>query len=141
MPLMRLGPFIFAVPTFSYETLNRQVSARVESQPVIGAAPPTHLLGPNGDTIDMTCSFFPFHLNGGGLLQLRALQAATRLQTPLMMVSISGLIFGRWVPVSVGESHSHLHPVTGTPQKVDVDISLQQYVGARGSGNFDIGVF
>ena len=139
--MMMLGPFIFSIPTFSAEGLNRQVSGRVEGASVIGAAPPTHLLGPNADTIDITSSFYPYHMNGAGLAQLRGIQEACRLQTPMMMVSIGGLVFGRWVLVSVGEQQSFFHPVTGTPQKVDVDLSLQQYVGGRGSGGLSIGFF
>lgn len=141
MPMMRLGPFIFSIPTFSYEGLNKKVSARAESQPVIGAPPPTHLLGPNADTMDLTCTFFPYHLNGAGLLQLRAMQEAAKLQTPLMMVNIGGLVFGRWVIVGIDEAQTFIHPRTGAPQKIDVGISLLEYVGGRGSDGFRIGFF
>lgn len=141
MPMMRLGPFIFAIPTFSYEGLSRKVSARAESQPVIGAPPPTHLLGPNAETVDLTCTLFPYHLNGAGLAQLRSMQLACKVQTPMMMVGINGLVYGRWVIASVDEAHSFLHPRTGTPQKVEVGISLLEYIGGRGAGGLQIGFF
>lgn len=141
MSLMMLGPFIFAVPTFSAEALNRKVSGRVQSPEVIGAAPPTHLLGPNGDTIEITSTFYPHHLNGAGLAQLRGVQAAARAQIPLMFVSIGGLVFGRWIINSVDEAQTFFHPKTGTPQRVEVGMSLTQYVGGGGLGGISFGVF
>lgn len=141
MMLMALGPLIFAVPTFSFEALSRQVSARAESQPVIGAPPPTHLLGPNADTITISSTFYPFHLNGGGLAQLRVLQEMTRKQVPMMMVGYNGLVYGRWVVTSVGEQQSFFHPGKSTPQRVEVDIELLQYVGGRDSTIGRIGIF
>lgn len=136
--LMMLGPIIFAVPTFSAEGLDRQVSARAEPQPVIGAPPPVHLLGPNADTLTITCTFYPFHLNGGGLAQLAVLQEMCRRQVPLMFVSIGGLVFGRWVVTSVGENQTFFHPRTGAPQRVDVTISLTKYVGGRTENGFGV---
>ena len=140
MPMMRLGSFVFSIPTFSFESLNQKVSARAESQQVIGAAPPTHLLGPNGDTINLTASFYPFHLNRGGLAQVRSMNQAVRSQAPLMMVGINGLVYGRWIITDISNQMESFHP-NGSPQKVDVDISLIQYVGNRGSLGFAIGLF
>lgn len=136
MPLMRLGQFVFGIPTFSFETLNRTVSARVESVPVVGGPPPTHLLGENADTLQLTCSFYPYHLNGKGLLQLRVMQQMTKSQIPMMMVGINGLVYGRWIITQIGESQSFFHPRSGTPQKIDADISMTQYNGAGGVGSF-----
>jgi len=138
MPLMRLGSFVFGVPTFSYEGLSRKVSARVESQPVIGAAPPTHLLGRNADTLSLTCTFYPFHLNGAGLLQLRGMQEAVKAQTPMMFVSVGGMVFGRWIITDIDEQQSHIHR-SGTPQQVDANINLVEYIGGGGSGGLSIG--
>ena len=140
MPMMRLGPFIFAVPTFAADSLSRKVSGRVEAVPVVGGSPPIHRLGPNADTLTMTATFYPFHLNGAGLAPRRGIQEATRLQIPLMLVGINGLIYGRWVLTDVGEAQSFFHPRSGTPQKVDVDISLTQY-GGGGFGGLQIGFF
>jgi phage protein U len=136
MPLMRLGAFVFAVPTYSFESLQRSVSSRAESQMVIGAAPPIHLLGPGEETVSLSSTFFPFHLNGAGLAQLEGIRAACQAQTPMMMVSIGGVVFGRWIIRDVGDSQSFFHP-SGAPQKVEVDMSLVKYTaGGTGRSSF-----
>jgi phage protein U len=133
---MRLGAFVFDIPTYSFESLQRSVSGRAESQMVIGAPPPIHLLGPGEETVSFTSTFFPFHLNGAGLAQLEGLRAACQAQTPMMMVSIGGVIFGRWIIRSVGDGQSFFHP-NGAPQKVDVDMSLVKYsAGGNGRSSF-----
>jgi hypothetical protein len=136
MALMRLGTFVFDIPTFSFESLQRSVSSRAESQMVIGAAPPIHLLGPGEETVSFTSTFYPFHLNGLGLAQLEGFREACQAQTPMMMVSIGGVVFGRWILRSVGDNQSFFHP-NGAPQKVDVDISLVKYTaGGAGRSSF-----
>ena len=132
MALMQLGGFVFEIPTYAFESLKRDVSSRAESQMVVGAAPPTHLLGPGEETISLTSTFYPFHLNGGGLGQLEGVRQACRDQTPMMMVSSSGLVHGRWVIRSVGDTQEYFHP-NGLPQKVDVDMTLVRYVGGVGA--------
>lgn len=132
MPLMMLGPFIFAVPTFSFETLQQTVSARAEGQAVIGAAPPTHRLGPEADTITLSSTFYPHHLNGQGLAQLRGIQQATRAQVPMMMVGINGIVYGRFLITSVSNTQEQFF--RGTAQAVTVDMELLEYVGPGGGG-------
>lgn len=126
--LMQLGPFRFDVPTYSVEDIKRSVSSRVAVQDVIGGAPATHLLGPGDETQTLSSTFFPYHLNGGGLLQLEGVRAACQRQTPLMMVSLSGFVFGRWIITEVGDNQS-IFGVGGVPQKITVQMSLLRYVG------------
>lgn len=133
MPLMMLGPFIFDVPTFSFESLQQQVQSRAESQMVIGAPPPTHLLGPGAETINLHSTFYPHHMNGAGLGQLRAMQQATRDQVPMMMVGMNGIIYGRWVLTSISNTMDFFSS-NGTPQKIEADLSLLQYNGRGGGG-------
>lgn len=136
--LMALGPFRFRVPTYSVEQMSRQVSSRVASQEVIGARPPTHLLGPGEENVTFSSTFFPFHLNGAGLAQLEAVRAACVAQTPLMLISIAGMIFGRWVITDVSDDKTQFG-ASGLPQVVTVDMSLLRYV-PRGGGA-SIGLF
>lgn len=100
-------------------------------QNVIGAKPITHLLGPGTETISFTSTFYPYHMNTGGLAMLEGVKAACRAQVPLMLVLASGLVLGRWVITSVGEAHS-LIGVGGIPQKYEVEMSLTEYVGMGG---------
>jgi phage protein U len=141
MALMRLGPFIFAIPTFSFEELSRKVSGRVESQMVIGSPPPTHRLGPGEETITLTSTLYPYHLNGGGLGQLEGVRGACQAQTAMMMVSQSGLVFGRWVIREVGDGQTFFHPRSGIPQRVEVNLALLRYNGGIGASRSGFSFF
>ncbi len=129
--LMALGPFRFTVPTFTADTLDRQTSGRVAHQNVIGAPPPTHLLGPGPSTMTLNTTFHPLHLNRAGGLMLDAVRAACALQTPLMFVSIVGRVFGRWVIESVDSSETLFAP-NGRAQTVTATLKLTRYVGRSG---------
>lgn len=136
--LMALGPFRFRIPTYSVEQISRKVSSRVASQEIIGSRPTTHLLGPGEETVTFASTFYPFHLNGGGLAQLEAVRAACVAQAPLMLVSVAGLVFGRWIIQDVSDDRTEFGP-SGSPQIVTVDMTLLRYV-PRGGG-FGIGLF
>ncbi len=129
--LMALGPFRFRIPTYSVEEISRQVSSRYANQEVIGARPTTHLLGPGEETITFHSEFFPYHLNGAGLAQLEAVRAMCLAQTPLMLISIAGLVFGRWIITDVSDERTTFD-VKGKPQKVSVDMDLLRYVPRNG---------
>lgn len=136
--LMALGPFRFRIPTYSVEQIARKVSSRVASQEIIGARPTTHLLGPGEETVQFSSTFFPFHLNGGGLAQLEGVRAACVVQQPLMLISVAGLVFGRWIIQDVSDERTKF-AVSGTPQMITVDMTLIRYV-PRGGG-YSIGLF
>ena len=124
--MMQLGPFRFDVPTYSVEGLRRSAGGRVAPQDVIGAPPPTHLLGPGDETMSLNSTFFPRHLNGRGLGQLAGVRLASKQQTPLMFISVTGIVFGRWVIVEVSDHQAHFDPL-GVPEKVVVDMELIKY--------------
>lgn len=134
--LMALGPFRFSIPTYSVEEIQRRVRSRIASQEVIGARPPTHLLGPDEETIALQSTFHPLHLNRGGIAQLEGVRAACIAQRPLMMVSMAGAVFGRWVIASVDDQRSLFHARSGLPQTVTVDMELVRYVGRGGFSLF-----
>ncbi len=129
--LMQLGPFQFSVPTYSVERIGYDVTARVAPQQVIGAAPITHLLGPGDETVRLSSTFYPRHLNVGGLAQLEGVRAACRAQTPMMMVSIAGTVFGNWIITNVGDESSMIIS-SGIAERVTVELTLLQY-NDRGS--------
>lgn len=122
-----LGPFFFSIPTFSVEAIRRNVESRVSPQNVIGAKPITHLLGPGQETISFTSTFYPFHMNKGGVAMLEGVKAACRAQVPLMLVVATGFVFGRWVITTVGEVQSEIG-IGGIPQKHEVEMTLTEYI-------------
>lgn len=152
--LMAWGPFRFTIPTYSVETLQRAVSPRVEAQPIIGAAPSLHRLGPGNETITLESTFHPHHLNGAGLMQLEGVRQAVNALTPLALVHLGGTgpnIFGRWVATDISDEQTMMS-VMGTPQTVTTTLQLTRYdttpgrsiaiaaaIGSVFSGNMRLG--
>jgi phage protein U len=130
---MMLGPFVFTVPTYSVEALQQSSGSRIAKSPIIGSHPTTHMLGPDSRELTLESTFHPQHMNTGGLAMLSSLRAAAEAQTPLMMVSVVGMVFGRWIIERVDEGHSRIGG-TGVAQKVTVKMSLSRYVPRGGGG-------
>jgi len=134
--LMAWGPFRFTVPNYSVETIQRSIQPRVEAQPVIGAMPPVHRLGPGNETITLESTFHPRHLNGRGLAQLAGVRQAVNALTPMMLAHINGAginIFGLWIATSINDDQTVLD-ASGTPQTVTASLSLMQYGGGGARG-------
>ena len=131
--LMGWGPFRFTVPNYSVEQLAHSVKSRVSSQQVIGARPPTHLLGPDEETITLQSTFHPLHLNGKGLAQLAGVQEAVRQQVPLILIDSVGRNWRRWVGTSIDADSSDFAP-GGIQQTVTVSLALTYYVGGLTDG-------
>jgi phage protein U len=127
--LMGWGPFRFTVPNYSVESIRRVIQPRAEPQPVIGAIPPIHRLGPGNDAIVLESTFHPLHLNGRGLQQLAGVRQAVNAQAPHQLVHINGAgmnIFGLWLAMSV-DSEETLLDHNGTPQIVRASLELVFY--------------
>lgn len=133
--LMAWGPYRFTVPNYSVEMIRRSVQPRVEAQPVIGAVPPVHRLGPGNETITLDSTFFPHHFNGRGLAQLAGIRQAVNAVTPLMLVHINGAvnnIFGLWIATSVDDDQAFFDRA-GRPQEVRTTLTMMQYGGGAAS--------
>lgn len=127
--LMAWGPFRFTVPNYSVETIRRSLQPRAEAQPIIGAAPLFHRLGPGNDEVTLESTFHPRHLNGRGLSQLSGVRQAVNALKPMHLVHINGAginIFGLWLATSISNDETELDHM-GTPQTVTVSISLSRY--------------
>ncbi|KAB2665986.1 phage tail protein [Brucella tritici] len=129
MMLMAWGPFRFTVPNYSVETISRSLSPRMEEQPIIGAAPLLHRLGPGAEEITLSSTFHPRHFNGRGLSQLAGVREAVNAQLPLHLVHINGAgqnIFGMWLATSISNEETTFDNA-GTPQTVTVSLKLKRY--------------
>lgn len=127
--LMAWGPYRFTVPNYSVETVRRSLSPRMEEQPVIGAAPLLHRLGPGAEEITLESTFHPRHFNGRGLLQLAGVREAVNALIPLQLVHFNSAgqnIFGQWLATSISNEETVFDNV-GTPQTVTVTLSLKRY--------------
>ncbi|CCF19178.1 putative Phage P2 GpU [Pseudorhizobium banfieldiae] len=125
---MAWGPYRFTVPNYSVETIRRSVQPRVEPQPVIGATPPLHKLGPGNEVINLESTFHPHHFNKRGLTQLAAVRQAVNALTPLPLVHINGNgmnIFGMWTAISIDDEET-IFDTHGTPCMVVANLSLMR---------------
>lgn len=130
--LMALGPFRFHVSTFSYEELQRTVSARWEGQFVIGRTPIHHFMGPGETTVNLRSTFFPYALNGRGFAQLADMERVARQGTVMMLVSGSGRVFGKHFLREIRNRQDFMLQ-NGEPQRVEADIEILAYGGDEGS--------
>lgn len=124
--LMGWGPYRFTVPNYSVETIRHSIQARVTPQPVIGARPRLHKLGPGDEAITLSSTFYPQHLNGNGLMQLAGIRQAVNALESLQLVHINGAgmnIFGKWVATSIEDEQTMLDP-SGSPQCVTTTLTL-----------------
>lgn len=135
MILMAYGGFRFSMDTFAYEQVTRKLSARLESQKVIGSRPSIHNLGLDDETISITATFFPFHLPGNaGLSQVARMRAAVGEAQPLLAFrQIFADYAGMWALKSFEEKKSEIHP-TGEGQKIEVEIELLFDPDSNGGG-------
>ncbi|MDR6954114.1 phage protein U [Ancylobacter sp. 3268] len=140
--LMAWGPFRFTVPNYSVESIRRSLQPRVEPQPVIGAMPSIHRLGPANEAISLESTFHPRHLNGRGLAQLAGVRLAVNRLTPMQLVHFNGAginIFGLWIAVSL-DSEETMLDTRGTPQMVSAHLSMIQYGGSEARAIAEIAV-
>jgi phage protein U len=124
--LMGWGPYRFTVPNYSVETIRRSIQARVEPQPIIGARPKLHKLGPGAETITLESSFYPQHLNGNGLTQLAGIRQAVNALESMQLVHINGSgmnVFGKWVATSIDDEQTMLD-ASGSPQCVTTTLTM-----------------
>lgn len=123
------GGFIFKVRTFPIDQVSRSVKARIAPQPVIGARPILHRLGPDTETITLQSKFMPLHLNKGGLPLLTALQSAVAnaVSAPLVtLVPVLGRnIFGVWIASDIQVEETVYAP-NGAPQVVSATMTLMR---------------
>ena len=123
--LIGLGPFRFSVPTFSVEQIQRQSQGRLADVEIVGRKPSTHKLGPGLRTFTLDSTFYPLHLNRAGGLMLDAVHLACDQQTSLMMISITGRVFGRYTIESVGDTSTMFAP-GGKAQIVNTNITIKE---------------
>lgn len=132
--LMAWGPFRFTIPRYSVEAIRRAIEPRVAPQPVIGATPPVHRLGPGNEKVSLESTFHPHHLNGRGLSQLMGVRQAVNSLTPYMLVHMNSStqnVFGMWIATGL-EDEQTMFDARGVPQAVTTTLSLMQYGGGGG---------
>jgi uncharacterized protein len=123
------GGFIFRVRSFPIDQITRSTKSRIAPQPVIGARPVLHRLGPDTDTIQLQSTFMPMALNRDGLPMLSALEQAVSAAVSSPLVTLTPIagrnIFGLWLAHDVSVQETEIAP-NGVPQVVSATLSLMR---------------
>lgn len=137
--VMGLGPFRFAVDTNALMEFDRFLPARHPEVPVIGRRPSLHFAGPDVEHVHLVALCYPRFLRGRGLEQIDGMRQAALNGIPLMLVSATGRVLGRWVIEGINDVRTVFAP-RGTPQRVEVRLDLK-YSGSVGFGGFRFTLF
>jgi len=138
MIMMGLGSFRFSVEAMVLQRFERRRPQRHADVDLIGRPPGSQFMGPGSQTINIPAVIYPYFLGGAGLAQLDSMAAAADAGTPLMLVAGTGRVLGRFTVRDIGDTREHFFP-DGSPQKVELYVSLARYVAT--GGGLSVGLF
>jgi uncharacterized protein len=131
--MMMLGPIRFAIEQAAYQKLQRTTQYSWASQTPLGhpvmkylglGGPSRQYIGPGEDSINLDGTIFPQY--NGGPLQLTLMRLSAGIGIALPLITGSGLIMGRWIIESVGDTRSEFFD-NGAARKIEFSLSLKRY--------------
>lgn len=133
--LMALGPFRFQVSGPSYERFSHRSEARWERQDRLGRAPARQFIGPGDHLITLDGRVYTQYT--GGYAQIERMRDALAKDTPYILVSGFGKVFGKFVIERVETGQEYFLP-DGSPLRLEFTIDLASYGedGAQFGGLF-----
>lgn len=131
--MMIFGMFVFAIPTATYQSLQRSTNWRHASNSRIGVAPAYQYLGPGEDTITLDGSIVP---EFGSQLSLTALRLMGNTGKSFPLIAGNGKIYGMWKLDSVDETQTYFFK-NGKPRKVEFSLKLSK---TKSAGSLITGV-
>jgi phage protein U len=135
MPMLILGAFPFSVNTAAYQQLQRSNQYQWASQARLGKSIAKHLgvggpayqfIGPGDETISLNGAIYPQYVGLPGRLSLSALRLQADAGIALPLVSVGGLLLGRFIIEQIQETDSALFS-DGSPRKIEFTLSLKRY--------------
>ncbi|WP_198525680.1 phage tail protein [Thiomicrorhabdus sp. Kp2] len=122
--MMMLGPFMFAMDTAAYQSLNRNTEYKWADQERIGNRPMSQFTGIGKDSLELEGVIYPHYK--GGLHQIQGMRELAGLGKPLPMVDGTGKIWGEWAIEQVQETMRVLIK-NGAPMKIEFRLTLKYY--------------
>ena len=122
--MMMLGSYQFSIDTAAYQQLQRSTAYKWQAQERVGKREALQFTGPGTDSITLSGVVFPAYKGGTG--QVSAMRAAAAAGQPLIMVSGTGSIMGRWVIESIDESQATFARA-GVPMRQQFSLKLRKY--------------
>jgi phage protein U len=126
--MMMLGQFQFGIDTAAYQELSRTTEYRWPSLDVFGGAQALQFTGRGPESINLQGSIFPGWRGGTG--QLDAMRGQAAAGEPLMLVTGTGALLGRYVIERVDEKQS-VFAAAGVARKQEFTLQLKRYGDAE----------
>lgn len=131
--MLMLGPIRFSIDQSAYQKLQRTTQYNWASQTPLGhpvmkylglGGPSRQYIGPGEDSINLDGTIYPQY--NGGPLQLTLMRLSAGIGIALPLITSSGLIMGRWIIESVGDTRSEFFD-NGSARKIEFSLSLKRY--------------
>ena len=102
--MMIFGMFVFAIPTATYQSLQRSTNWRHASNSRVGQAPAYQYTGPGEDNITLDGSIVP---EFGSQLSLTAVRLMGNTGKSFPLIAGNGKIYGMWKIDSLDETQTY----------------------------------
>ena len=134
---MILGLFPFMINTTTYNKLQRNFDYKWAEKDRLPhpkyknfgiGGPALQFMGPGSQTISLDGAIYPGQKGMG--ISLVAIRAMANSGKPLILMSFTGGIMGRWIIKKIDETNSEYAKVNKmvTPRKIEFNLSLQRFI-------------
>jgi phage protein U len=121
---MILGIYPFMISTAAYEELSESVSFEWAETKRMGQYPAMHYVGQSARTRQLKGKLCPPFT--GGHANIYRLHYLAEQATPLMLISGSGMVLGRWVIETI-EDTGKLHTSFAAPRLTEWAVKIKKY--------------
>jgi len=126
---MILGFYPFMISSAAYEELSETVSFEWAEQKRIGSYPAMHYTGQNARVRQLRGKLIPPFT--GTHANIYRLHAVGELSKPLMLITGSGMVMGRWV-IDTVEDTGRFHTSLGAPRLTEWSVKIKKYDDGAG---------
>ena len=123
--MLAIGDFKFSINTAAYQSLQRSINYRWQSQERIGRMPAQQFVGIGEESISLDGIIYP-HFNNEGIKQITEIEIMAADGLPLDVIDGGGNSYGQWVIISINETKTIFFS-NGAPRKVEFTISIKKY--------------
>lgn len=132
--MLSLGSYQFSINTAAYQELMRSTSYRWPSQERFGQHAARQFTGPGEDSMTLTGVVYPEWRGGVG--QLNELRTLASSGEPLLLVSGTGDVLGRWVIEKIDERQS-IFSGEGVARRQGFTMNIQFFDAGEQAGFLD----
>lgn len=122
--MMILGVYPFSIHTAAYDSLQHSTEYSWQSQQRLGRKPAQQFTGFGEESISLSGLMMPDF--SGGLIQLEAMRSEAEKGEPLILISGSGFVLGKFCITKVS-STSSIFWGNGAARKIEFSMDLKAY--------------